>query len=160
MVDADPATLPHPPFDRAGRDACRTPMQWDASAHGGFSIAQPWLPLVDAQSRNVLAQRDDPGSLLSLYRRLIAARRESPALGRGRQRSLFGVGPDVLAWTREENGERLLVLLNLGGEARSCDLRRLGVTTGVVVVATSDRRGEVELENLALSPLEGLAVRL
>ncbi len=33
MVDADPSVLPDPPFDRAGRDGCRTPMQWDASPH-------------------------------------------------------------------------------------------------------------------------------
>ena len=160
MVDADPATLPDPPFDRAGRDAFRTPMQWDPSPHGGFSDGSPWLPVVDAASRNVRAQRDDPGSLLSLYRRLIAARRESPALGRGDQRSLFGVAPDVLAWTREEDGERVLVLLNLSEEVRSCDLGRLGATAGAIVVATSGRSGDVKLQDLALAPLEGLAVRL
>ena len=28
-----------------GRDGCRTPMQWDATANAGFSAATPWLPL-------------------------------------------------------------------------------------------------------------------
>ena len=41
MVDADPATLPSPPFDRAGRDGVRTPMQWDASGGGGFTTGTP-----------------------------------------------------------------------------------------------------------------------
>ena len=93
MVDADPSILPSPPFDRAGRDGVRTPMQWDASATGGFTSGTPWLPLVDPGTRNVAGQADDPASLLALYRRLIAARRASPALGRGSHRSLFGVGP-------------------------------------------------------------------
>jgi alpha-glucosidase len=66
-----------PPFDRAGRDTHRHPMQWDATRHGGFTTGAPWLPLVDPAGRNVAAQRDDPDSLLSLYRDLLAWRREA-----------------------------------------------------------------------------------
>ena len=65
-----------PPFDRAGRDAFRHPMQWDASPGGGFTTGTPWLPLIDPQERNVEAQRGDPGSVLEHYRRLISARSE------------------------------------------------------------------------------------
>lgn len=160
MVDADAEALPHPPFDRAGRDGCRTPMQWDPSATGGFTSGTPWLPVVDAATRNVLAQRDDPGSLLTLYRRLIAARRGSSALGCGEQRSLFEVGSDILAWVRERDGERVLVLLNVGDAARECDLRQVTASAGEVVVATSERAGTVALDRLTLAPLEGLALRL
>jgi alpha-glucosidase len=160
MVDADPASLPRPPFDRAGRDGCRTPMQWDASTSAGFTTGTPWLPLVDPATRNVEAQRDDPASLLSLYRALIAARRASPALGHGDQRSLFGVAPDVLAWLREADGERVLVVLNLAEEARACELGEAVATSGDVLVATSSRNGAVALQGLTLEPLEGLALRL
>ena len=160
MVDADPASLPDPPFDRAGRDACRTPMQWDASPTGDFTSGTPWLPLVDPLQRNVADQRHDPSSLLSLYRLLIAARGRSAALGRGEHRSLFGVAPDVLAWLRTAGDERVLVLLNVGDADRGCDLRRLTETRGEVVVATSERAGVVALAGLTLAPLEGLALRL
>ena len=64
-----------PPFDRAGRDPMRHPMQWDASPTGGFTSGEAWLEPVDPAERNVEAQRDDPGSLLQLYRLLIEARR-------------------------------------------------------------------------------------
>jgi alpha-glucosidase len=49
-------------------------MQWDRS--GGFTRpgVRPWLPMVDPEQRNVADQRDDPGSLLNDYRRLIARR--------------------------------------------------------------------------------------
>jgi alpha-glucosidase len=69
-----------PPFDRAGRDAFRHPMQWDASPNGGFTTGTPWLPAIDPREHNVEAQRGDPGSLLEHYRRLIADR---PHMRRG-----------------------------------------------------------------------------
>jgi alpha-glucosidase len=64
-----------PPFDRACRDAHRHPMQWDGTSYGGFTTGAPWLPLVDPADANVADQRADPGSLLSLYRDLLAWRR-------------------------------------------------------------------------------------
>jgi len=62
--------------DMAGRDPSRTPMVWDAQEGAGFAEAgvEPWLPVGD-RSRNVAAQRDDPGSILTLTRDLIALRR-------------------------------------------------------------------------------------
>src|SRR3954465_13004360 len=65
---------PPPPIARAGRDGARHPMQWDRSASGGFTTGAPWLPAVDPQERNVADQREDPDSLLNLYRDLIARR--------------------------------------------------------------------------------------
>jgi glycosidase len=73
MVDGPGAD---PPFDRAGRDGARHAMQWDGSPAGGFTTGTAWLPAVDPSDCNVADQRDDPGSLLSHYRRLIRARRE------------------------------------------------------------------------------------
>jgi alpha-glucosidase len=63
-----------PPYDRAGRDPMRHPMQWDATPTGGFTSGEPWLPLVDPAERNVALLQHDPGSLLHLYRLLIEAR--------------------------------------------------------------------------------------
>ncbi len=162
MVDADPSILPDPPFDRAGRDGYRTPMQWDTSPAGGFTHGAPWLPLVDPDARNVASQASQPASLLSLYRDLIAARRSSPALGRGTHRSFFRVAPDVLAWLREAEDDRVLLLLNVGDQSRSCrlPLAELGTAQGTVVVTTSDRSGAVGLADLVLEPLEGIAIRL
>jgi alpha-glucosidase len=162
MEDADPAVLPDPPFDRAGRDGCRTPMQWDASPGAGFTTGTPWLPLVDPQRRNVADQSADPDSLLTLYHRLIAVRRATPALERGAHRSLFGVAPQVMAWLREVDGDRVLCLLNVGEKPQRCvlPLARLGTEQGEVLAATTDRAGAVDLPDLELAPLEGLALRL
>jgi alpha-glucosidase len=79
----DSPLLPGVPRDGFGRldptrsrDPARAPMPWDGSRHGGFSAAEPWLPAyADAETIGVAAQRDDPSSCLSLYRRLLALRR-------------------------------------------------------------------------------------
>ena len=67
----------------ASRDRARTPMPWDGAPGGGFTGpgVTPWLPLADPPGRTVAGQRDDPGSVLSLCRRLLALRRTE--LGRG-----------------------------------------------------------------------------
>ena len=79
------------PGQGLGRDPVRTPMPWDGGPNAGFCPPgrEPWLPLVpDAAARSVAAQRDDPGSLLSLYRRLLALRRSEPDLIDGAYRTL------------------------------------------------------------------------
>jgi alpha-glucosidase len=96
-----------PPHDRLGRDTCRHPMQWDASQHGGFTSGTPWLPAVDPAERNVAAQCDDPASLMSLYKRLIALRRElDPSF------HLVELGSNVLAFERGND----LVAVNMNSE--------------------------------------------
>jgi alpha-glucosidase len=65
------------PLDRFGRDAFRHPMPWtDEEPNHGFTTGTPWLPVARAPSGSVAAQDRDPGSLLHLYRRLIALRAE------------------------------------------------------------------------------------
>jgi len=86
-----------PPYDRAGRDPMRHPMQWDASPTGGFTAGAPWLPVVDPAERNVEDQRADLDSLLHHYRRLIARRQ---GLGPFR---LLDSEPDVLAYERGDD---------------------------------------------------------
>jgi alpha-glucosidase len=109
-----------PPFDRAGRDAMRHPMQWEASAGAGFSEGRPWLAPIDPQERNVETQRGDPGSLLALYRRLIALR---GSLGRGFR--LLDSEPGVVAYERGEH----IVAVNTSAEPRLAPAGELVFTT-------------------------------
>ena len=74
----------------AGRDAMRTPMPWRDGPGGGFTEpgVEPWLPFGRPPACNVEAQRDDPASMLTLARDLIALRRATPELQAGPYRSL------------------------------------------------------------------------
>jgi len=106
-----------------GRDGCRVPLPWTRAGHAaGFSpagsVAEPWLPLPQGWGElSVEAQAGDPGSMLSLYRAMLAARRAQPAL-RGEAfawADLPGAGDDVLAFVRgDDHGGRLAVAVNLG----------------------------------------------
>ncbi len=157
MVDGpDPATPLH---DRVGRDRQRTPMQWDASPTGGFTSGLPWLPLVDPATRNVVAQAGDPDSLLSLYRRLLALRRSSPALRHGSLELLDDLPPGGIGWIRADASDRMLLIANMANAHLTVDLSGVA-QAGELVAGTGSRQGRVRLDGLALGPLEGLLLRL
>ena len=97
------------------RSRCRTPMPWSPGPGSGFTGGRPWLRLgPDAGERNVEVQLTDPRSILSTYRRLLALRATTPALQIGSLRLHPDSVGDLVAYTREVPGQRILVLLNLG----------------------------------------------
>src|SRR5882724_6486335 len=117
----DPRELREPGLG-LGRDPMRTPMPWDASENAGFTTAKPWLPLnADWPTRNVARMTEESHSILTLYRRLLALRRDCRALSIGD----FGLlnGEDtILAYERRHDSERLIVALNLGERPRGLRL--------------------------------------
>ena len=105
---------------------------------------------------NVAAQRDDPGSMLRLHRRLLALRHDSPALSAGVYEPVQADG-DVLAYLRTGDDGRWLVVLNLGPGAGRLDL---AVRGRVELATTPDRDGERVEGRLDLAGNEGAVVRL
>jgi alpha-glucosidase len=164
LPDAD--VPPERVVDVDGRDPARAPMPWrrpsDAGPGAGFTRGEPWLPIVaGAEHLAVAAQTDDPASTLSLYRRLIALRRESPALHSGFQRRLEG-GADVLAYERTAAGERLLVAINFASGARPLAVDGLGGLAATVLISTDPHRPAAPLDPaaLVLGADEALVMRL
>jgi len=91
----------------------RGPMSWSADANAGFSTATPFRPLVDNwRTHNVAAEEANADSLLHWYRKLIALRNAHPALQTGDFALLSQDDDAVFAFTRETEGEKLLVLIN------------------------------------------------
>ncbi len=120
-----------------GRDPARMPMPWTEQPGHGFCDpdVEPWLPIrPDAAEFSVAAQRDDPGSALSLYRRLLGLRRSVPALSVGAYRTVH-VDDRSLTFRRCHAAGDALVALNFTGwpvplrapEDRTWDL---ALTTG------------------------------
>jgi alpha-glucosidase len=126
----------------AGRDAMRTPMQWTDGPGAGFTDpgATPWLPFGDVSAFNVDGQRDDPASMLTLTRDLIALRRARPDLREGRYASLSAT-PGTWAWSR---GEDLAVVVGMSDGEGTC----AGVS-GSVVLATDRRRTGEQVDGVA-----------
>jgi maltose alpha-D-glucosyltransferase/alpha-amylase len=112
------------------RNSVRTPMQWNGGFNAGFSTADPerlWLPVISNalygyQAVNVESQQRNPTSLLNWTRRLIEVRRLSAVFGRG---SIEFLKPDnhrVLAFTRMQGRDTVLVVSNLAGTAQAVEL--------------------------------------
>ncbi|PYM33691.1 MAG: trehalose synthase [Candidatus Rokuibacteriota bacterium] len=113
--------------DRAG---VRTPMQWSPDRNAGFSTADEhtlYLPVITDpvhgyQTVNVAAQSRTPSSLLNTMKRLIAARRSSPAFGRGTMEFLRPRNQRILAYLRQHGRDTLLVVNNLASSSQAVEL--------------------------------------
>jgi alpha-glucosidase len=144
-----------------GRDPARTPMQWDATPNAGFTTGTPWLPVSgDHASTNVEAQRDDPRSILSLVRRLLQLRREHPALALGSYGQLDTRDAPVVAYLREHETQRILVVLNLGEREERLELPADAAGAELLCSTDPERPALDESKVLKLGPHEGVVLAL
>ena len=98
------------------RDNARTPMQWDTSAHGGFTEGTPWLTEnPNYREINAADQVADPDSVFHYYRRLIALRKTYPVFVHGDFTLLEPDHPNLFVYRRRLDGQALLVICNYGG---------------------------------------------
>jgi alpha-glucosidase len=145
-----------------GRDQNRTPNQWTPGPNAGFTSTGviPWLPIADDfQTVNMETELKDPSSMLNLYRKLLAFRRQSTALKSGRYEAIDPVPADCFAYLREEGSEKIITILNLGDITTRLELRRFG-RMEIIVSTGLDRSGIVDSGRVDLSPWEGLILRV
>lgn len=92
-------------------------MQWNATENAGFTTGKPWLGINPNYTKiNAESQKNDPHSIFSCYKALIALRKSSPALSRG-DLEIPETGSDTLfALKRSYNGETLLSFHNFSAE--------------------------------------------
>ncbi|MDA7987391.1 MAG: alpha-amylase family glycosyl hydrolase [Alphaproteobacteria bacterium] len=135
-----------------GRDGCRTPMVWNADApNGGFSSATPWLP-VDARHLPLAVDRQeaDADSVLHFYRRIIALRKNEPALRNGSLNFCDDSdgGGVAVAFHRGYEGREVLCVFNPEGEATTFKLP----PGEVVPIDAPDFSVKMSGDTLALPP--------
>ena len=106
-----------------GRDNARTPMQWDDTAHAGFTTGTPWLPVnPNATEINAAAQLADPDSVFAYYQKLIALRKAYPVFVDGDFTLREEEHPRLFVYERALGAARLLVVCNFGDEPTSWNL--------------------------------------
>jgi alpha-glucosidase len=161
-----PPHLVQDPFEKnvpglgLGRDPARTPMQWNPERHAGFTQGDPWLPVAeDYPVNNVAALREQPASLLTLYRRLIELRRAEPALSVGEFAPL-PAREDLFAYVRKAGERRLAIILNLGPTAKSFNLAELESRPAALLSTHLDRGREELGDTLDVRGDEGLIIEL
>jgi maltose alpha-D-glucosyltransferase/alpha-amylase len=101
------------------RNCARTPMQWSAEPHGGFTKNdKPVLPVISEgplgfEHLNVAKQRRDPNSMLNWTERLIRMRKEVPEIGWGACTALNTGDNGVLALRYDWRDNSVLIIHNL-----------------------------------------------
>jgi maltose alpha-D-glucosyltransferase/alpha-amylase len=112
------------------RNGVRTPMQWNGGWNSGFSGADPerlYSPLISNpvygyQAINVESQTRSPHSLLNWMKRTIEVRKSSRVFSRGSIEFLQPSNHRVLAYVRQFESEKILVVNNLSSTAQAVEL--------------------------------------
>jgi oligo-1,6-glucosidase len=144
------------------RDNARTPMQWDASPHAGFSanaptVGEPWIGVNPNHAEiHAADQIDDPDSVFTHHQRLIVLRHEEPTVAHGDFTLLLPDHEQIYAFTREHNGTQLLVVANLSDSAEvTVDVDPTWTAAEVLLT----NRGDGDLARLVLAPWEARIYR-
>ena len=106
-------------LNERSRDNGRTPMQWNGGENAGFTSGRPWISLPDNyKTINVEAEMADEDSILYYYRRLIAIRKEEPAVAEGSIEIIETSDPQILAYRRILGEDEILAIHNFGSEEK------------------------------------------
>ena len=133
-----------------GRDNARTPMQWDAGRHAGFTSGEPWIAAnPNHVAINAEAAVADPDSVFHHYRRLIELRHALPVIATGDFTMRLPDDERVYAFTRALDGDELLVLGNFTGDPVEVEIQGWDGSEEALIGSPG----------LALGPWEGKALR-
>jgi trehalose-6-phosphate hydrolase len=138
---------------RKSRDNSRTPMQWDDSEHAGFTTGTPWIRVADNYKQiNVKQALEDPTSIFYHYQRLIQLRKQYDIITTGDYQLLLADHPQIFAYLRNGENEKLLVVNNFYGKE----------TTFVLPddVEVDGYASEILLSNYVDSPREFRTIQL
>ncbi len=113
------------------RNGVRTPMQWNSDRNAGFSrtdaarLYSPVItdPVFGYQARNVEAELRTHSSLLRWMKLMIHTRKENPVFGRGDIKFLDSANTKVLAYTRQYEGQHVLIVNNLSRFCQPVELQ-------------------------------------
>ena len=95
------------------RDNARTPMQWTAERHAGFTSGTPWLPVNENyRTLNAAAEEADTDSVLHFYRKLAKLRETTPALLDGVYEELLEENEQIYAFSRTLGKTRVKTAVN------------------------------------------------
>jgi alpha-glucosidase len=144
------------------RDRCRTPVQWSNAPNAGFCPADvmPWLPVNPnyAAGVNVADQQTDPQSMLAFYKRMLAIRKQTPALigredSRGDYTPLLENHADCVCFLRSTDAQTCLVVLNYSENAQTLAFDLDG-SPSRLIFSTENRPDAGDLSALTIAPFE------
>ena len=140
----------------SSRDNARTPMQWDESENAGFSRSKPWLA-VNSNHRyiNYALQKNDPDSVLSFYKKMIALRQKNECLKHGDFIPVFA-DTRLMVYQRRLGNEIFSMALNFSSRKAKIPKKAALLLSGVPVISNTDR----QFIGKALLPWEVMVLRI
>ena len=144
------------------RDNARTPMQWTAGPHAGFTTGTPWLAC-NPNHTHIHAEQalSDPDSVFHHYRRLIRMRQDWPVLVHGTYEQLLAEHTQVDAFIRSLGQERLLIVCNFSStEIRLEKPHSLAGCSITWVFGNGSEPADIDREHWVLQPWEARICRL
>ncbi len=140
------------------RDNARTPMQWDDKEQAGFTSGTPWLS-VNPNYREINAARqiDDPDSVFSYYRKLIALRKKHDVIVYGTYQLILPEDSHIFAFVRTLEKEQVLVLCNFTDQEVKADIpEAFNLETAECFI--QNYKGRESLAQGILRPYEAIAL--
>lgn len=142
------------------RDHARTPMQWSAAEHAGFTDGEPWFD-VNENYREVNAEAAvaDEDSIWHHYRSLIELRHDMDTLVYGAYELLLPDDEQLYAYTRTHEDEQVLVVLNWSDEPATADAMAVDTDDAEILRSNYDGSPASPVEN-EFRPYEAVVYRL
>ena len=135
-------------------------MQWDDSINGGFTSGKPWLAVNENYKEiNAKAAVEDEDSIFHHYRKLIDIRKNNETIIYGEYRDLDIENPDVFAYIRELDGDKIVVVCNFTDKRVVCKDESLEVGDSEILL--SNYKDSEKLKNtMELRPYEAIMYRM
>lgn len=137
------------------RDNSRTPMQWENTTNGGFTSGTPWIKVnTNYKEINVEQEEKNKDSILHFYREMIGFRKAHPVLVDGHFQPILEEHQYIIAYSRENKKEKLLVVINLSGKKIKAEKHLMGLLEEEPVLMNYKGVRDRE-QKIVLHPYEG-----
>ncbi|MGJ9459438.1 alpha,alpha-phosphotrehalase [Oceanobacillus sp. CF4.6] len=144
-------------LQQKSRDNARTPMQWSADKHAGFTRGTPWISAADNYPEiNAEKTLQNSNSIFYYYQQLIELRKKYDIISYGDYQLLFEEDPQIFAYTRNWNEEKLIVISNFYGKEVTVDLQLEKAIASPEVLLSNYDDSPKNLEQLNLRPYESI----
>ncbi|SDW66582.1 alpha-glucosidase [Marininema mesophilum] len=139
----------------SARDNSRTPMQWNDDLNAGFTTGTPWLGInTNYPDINVQKQQTDEHSILNFYKQMIALKKKYEVFTYGVYDLLLEDHPQIYAYTRTLNNEKVVVISNISKDQVVYDENQFKLESDRLLLSNYEVEAHDKVTTITLKPYE------